>query len=244
VTHTDALARIKGVLFDKDGTLIDFAESWIPAYEAGAVFLARHGTNGVDADAMLRATGYDPETRVFTPDSILTKFTSDQITEVWAAHAGIDLDNHGADLRRGVKAVFDDVANRSLKAVTDLDALFRALRSRGRAVGLATADSTASARAALDVFGVAGLVDFVTGFDSGHGCKPGPGQVHGFCAAVGISPDEVMVVGDTAHDMEMARNAQAGLVVAVLTGVGDQDRLVPLADLVLPSIAGLDGLFP
>jgi phosphoglycolate phosphatase len=163
---------------------------------------------------------------------------------VWADNAGIDLDAHDGDLRRDVKEVFDDVANRSLQAVTDLDTLFRALRGRGRAVGLATADSTASAEAALDTFGVAGLVDFVTGFDAGHGCKPGPGQVHGFCAALGLEPGAVMVVGDTVHDMEMGRNAGAGVVVAVLTGMGDQDRLIPLADMVLPSIAGLDGLFP
>lgn len=242
--HSDALARIKGVLFDKDGTLIDFAASWIPAYEAGAVHLAGYGTNGVEADALLRASGYDPAQRAFTPESILTKYTSDEITEVWASHAGIDLDGQAADLRREVKDVFDDVANRSLEAVTDLDVLFRALRGRGRAVGLATADSTASAEAALTAFGVAELVDFVTGFDAGHGCKPGPGQVHGFCAAMGLEPGAVMVVGDTAHDMEMGRSAGAGVVVAVLTGVGDQSRLAPMADMVLPSIAGLDALFP
>jgi phosphoglycolate phosphatase len=244
VPQSDALARIKGVLFDKDGTLIDFAASWVPAYEAGAVYLARHGSNGIDADALLRATGYEPETRAFTPESILTKYTSDQITEIWAGHAGIDLDANAGDLRREVKDVFDDVANRSLQAVTDLDVLFRALHGRGLAVGLATADSTASAEAALDTFGVAGLVDFVTGFDGGHGCKPGPGQVHGFCTALGLEPGAVMVVGDTAHDMEMGRNAGAGVVAAVLTGMGDRDRLIPLADMVLPSIAGLDGLFP
>ncbi len=238
-----AIERIKGVLFDKDGTLIDFAESWIPAYAAGAAHLARHAVNGKQCDDLLRATGYDPDRRTFAPDSILTKYTSDEITEIWAVDAGIVIDQLDFDLRRQVKEIFDDVANRSLKAVTDLDRLFRFLKSGGRSVGLATADSTASAHAALDVFAVSDLVDFVTGFDAGHGVKPGPGQVHGFCAEMGIEPDEVMVVGDTAHDLEMARAAGAGLAVAVLTGVGDNSRLDPLADIVLPSIAELNDVF-
>ena len=62
-------ATISGILFDKDGTLLDYAKSWIPVnYE-----LARIAAAG-DADLsrkLLIAGGMDPDTGHVTPDSLL-----------------------------------------------------------------------------------------------------------------------------------------------------------------------------
>ena len=50
------------------------------------------------------------------------------------------------------------------------------------------------------------------------------------------------MVGDSPHDLHMGRAAGAGLVVGVLTGVGTQEELVDIADMVVPSIADLPEL--
>ena len=34
------MARIKGILFDKDGTLVDFRATWLPRYRGAAAELA------------------------------------------------------------------------------------------------------------------------------------------------------------------------------------------------------------
>ena len=69
-------------------------------------------------------------------------------------------------------------------------------------------------------------------------------MVHAFLAATGLDAREVMVVGDTPHDMEMARAAGVGCRVAVLSGAGTRMVLEPLADHVLGSIEALDDVLP
>ena len=47
------------------------------------------------------------------------------------------------------------------------------------------------------------------------------------------------MVGDTAHDLKMGRNAGVGLVVGVLTGAGTAQSLAPHADHIVPDVAGV-----
>jgi phosphoglycolate phosphatase len=103
-------------------------------------------------------------------------------------------------------------------------------------------DSHAAAHAAIETFELVGLVDFACGYDSGHGHKPGPGMVHAFCQAIELPEKEVAVVGDTPHDMHMARAAGAGLAIGVLTGVSPREVLADHADRVIASISELEAL--
>ena len=84
--------------------------------------------------------------------------------------------------------------------------------------------------------------DFIAGYDSGHGLKPGPGMVLAFAETVGIAPHEVAMIGDSLHDLGAGRSAGAGLVVGVLTGPAVAAELAPHADHVLRSIAELPAL--
>jgi phosphoglycolate phosphatase len=54
-----------------------------------------------------------------------------------------------------------------------------------------------------------------------------------------VAPTRTAVVGDSLVDLEMGRNAGAGRVIGVLSGIGDADHLAPVADILLPSVAGL-----
>jgi len=103
-------------------------------------------------------------------------------------------------------------------------------------------DSHAAAEATMEAFGLSPHLDFVAGWDAGHGIKPGPGMVHAFCAAVAVPPAAIAVVGDTPHDLEMAHAAGAGLAIGVLTGASPRESLAPRAHYVLASIADLEGL--
>ena len=228
---------IQAILFDKDGTLVDFEKTWTPAYRAAADELeAAAGAAGL-GDRLLARAGYDGDT--LDPDSLLVSGTSAEIVAVWAADpalAGVH------DIAARVDRVFNDHAARAPAAVDDLAGLLARLRSRGLKLGIATNDSTVAVTSWVATAGFETTFDFIAGADAGHGGKPEPGMVHAFCAAVGIEAGAVALVGDSLHDMQTARAAGCGLAVAVLTGIAGHDWLAPHADVVIASIAELEAV--
>ena len=226
---------IEAVLFDKDGTLVDFEKTWTPAYRAIADELETLADAPGLGDRLLARAGYDGDT--LDPNSLLVSGTNEEIVALWAAEpelAGV------GDIAARVDCVFHDHAARAPAAVDDLAGLLARLRGRGLKLGIATNDSTAAVTSWVAAAGFAATFDFIAGADAGYGGKPEPGMVHAFCDAVGVAPGAVALVGDSVHDMATARAAGCGLAVAVLTGLAGRDRLVPHADVVIASIAELE----
>jgi phosphoglycolate phosphatase len=227
--------RIAGVVFDKDGTLLDYAASWGPINLAAAEIAA--AGDPLEAARLLVAAGGEPGTGRALPDTLLAAASTAEIAHAWAA-AGSPLGAEALTLR--LDALFRSSVDRVVP-VTDLAALFLRLRRRGLKLGICSSDNAAAIAATAERFGIAPLVDFIAGYDSGHGVKPGPGMVEAFCRATGIHPAQVAVVGDNGHDVEMGRAAGAGLVVGVLTGTGTRSSLAH-ADHVVDDILAIEAL--
>ena len=229
---------IRAVLFDKDGTLIDFRASWLAAYRGAALELAALAGAGRDfAPALLARHGYDPATDSFEPTSPLLWATTGQLALLWGAEpelAGL------AGVEPVLERHFSDQEAYPPVPVTDLGSLFDRLRGRGLRLGVATMDQATAAEATLARLGLRQRIDFLAGADSGFGLKPGAGMVQAFCRVVAVPPAAVAVIGDNLADIAMARAAGAGLAVAVLTGGCPAPPLAAVADLVLESIAVLE----
>lgn len=237
----------RGILLDKDGTLIDFRATWVPAYRGVAAELAeRLGGGAALATRLLARAGYDTARDSFAPDSLLLWATNDAIADFWAATPEIAGAGSGPaggiDVRAVVHRHFADLDRYPPQPVGDLPALLARLRDRGLRLGVATMDGTAVARATMARLGIAAQLDFVAGADAGHGEKPSPGMVMAFCAACGLRPAEVIMVGDTAADLVMARRAGCAAAIAVLTGATGSEQLAPLADHVLASVQEIEHL--
>src|SRR5690606_22312060 len=76
-----AMTDIRGILFDKDGTLIDFTATWYAAADAMALVAA--AGERARADALLDAAGYDFSARRFRPDSVLAAGTNADLIALW-----------------------------------------------------------------------------------------------------------------------------------------------------------------
>lgn len=228
---------IRGILFDKDGTLVDFAATWEPLYRAAAMTAA--GGDEAFANRLLILGGADASGGSVVADSLLAAATTREIAEAWV-EAGSRWTV--LDLTAALDAQFQSGALATMVPVTDLHALFGRLKARGFHLGIASSDSAAGIGALVERFDLGPFVDFVAGWDSGHGTKPEPGMALAFAAATGLVPAEIAVVGDNRHDLAMGASAGAGLRIGVLTGTGTRATLAPAAHHVLASIEGLEAV--
>ena len=223
---------VEGVIFDKDGTLFDFAATW----EAWAeTFLLRaSGGDRARAAVVGRGIGFDLERRKFARDSVVISSTAGEVAEA--------LMPFYPQMSR--TAIFDmlneEAARAPQREAVPLVAFLTGLRARGLRLGVATNDAEAPALAHLAGAGLTELFDFIAGFDSGYGGKPAPGQLLAFAEAMGLAPARIVMVGDSTHDLRAGR--AAGMrTVAVLTGIALREELAPHADVVLPDIGHLPG---
>jgi len=233
----EKLKAIRAILFDKDGTLIDFDRTWFTV----SWNLAQRTANGDEhrARSLLDAGGYDWEASRFRANSVIAAGTVEDIVQLW--HPDID----EADIKAKINE-FDTytVAEgaRSAVAIEGLRETLATLREMGYILGIATNDSEAGAHATAKALGIDHFFDVVIGYDTAARPKPYPDPLLYFAEKVGLEPGAIAMVGDNLHDLETAQAANAGLAVGVLSGNSPREALEPHADIVLDSIAGLPDL--
>ena len=225
---------MRGVLFDKDGTLIDFNATWLPLYREAARRLS--DGDHERAEDMLASTGYDRATGQFASGSVLTVGTTDQMISVWRPDLG------GSALETAIAEtdrMFAERAAEHVTPITDLAQLFSRLKNDGFHLGIATNDCTEAAVACFEHLGLASQLDYITGYDGVERAKPAADMGLAFAAACDIAPDGVVVVGDNPHDLEMGVAAGAGFNIGVLSGTSLAEDFAHVADVVLNSVAEL-----
>lgn len=227
--------KYQGVVFDKDGTLLDFNKTWLPIYRHAALDFAE-GDRQL-ADRLLTEHGFAIAQNRFIGGSLLAAGNNRQIAEAWSTQLGKA--GQVESISRRLNKIFRDQGAQHATAVDGLAATLAQLKQAGHKLGVATADSQQGIINTLQSFNVLQHFDFLAGYDSGHGIKPEAGMVLAFCDAMGLAAENVVVVGDNRHDIEMGRNAGAGLCVGVLTGTSRRDDLEDLADMVFENIGAL-----
>lgn len=231
------MSRIRGILFDKDGTLVDFQATWFAIGEELALRAA--GGSRSRAEALLAEAGYDFDLNRFKADSVFAAGTNSDIVALWYPQLT-------PAERQPMVLEFDTLtaiegAARSVPLPGVREALAE-LHRAGMRLGVATNDSTGGAERTLTALGVAQLFDAAYGYDAVANPKPAPDIVHAFADLTGLRLSEIAMVGDNRHDLEMARAGGVGLAVGVLSGTGTRETLAPLADVVLDSVADLPAL--
>jgi phosphoglycolate phosphatase len=225
---------IKAILFDKDGTLVDFNGTWFSLYETLATEVAGHVRD--TAAALLERGGYDARTHSFIAGSELAAGTTPGIVRLWLPDA---TDAEFAHWCKRLDRAFVEEGPLSAVPVSGLHETLVRLHASGLKLAVVTNDLEQAAENTMQRFGMRHLFCAVLGYDSVPNPKPAAGPVLKFCADHDCDPSEVLVIGDNRHDIEMARNAGAGYAIGVLTGTGTLDVLSQDSDAVLNSIADL-----
>ncbi|HEY4227143.1 MAG TPA: HAD-IA family hydrolase [Candidatus Limnocylindrales bacterium] len=235
---TDLLSGIDLLVFDKDGTLIEFHlmwGAWVDDLARRLEAAAGHPLR----DGLYPLLGVDPGTGLVHAHGLLAATPMSRIrerVEAYVIERGVAPEQAAA----AVDAVWhapDPVA--LAQPVTDLAALFARLRPRVGTFAVATSDDRDPTERTLAALGIAGDMAAIVCADDGIPNKPAPDPVLHLCRLLGVPPDRTAVVGDSPTDLRMARAAGAARTIGVLTGVAVWHELEPLADAVLGSIAEL-----
>ncbi|WP_010141914.1 HAD family hydrolase [Oceanicola sp. S124] len=221
---------LKGLLFDKDGTLFDFGGTW-NAWGKGVLEGLAQGDAGL-LQALARALRFDLDAGSFRADSPVIAETNREVAELLLTHLP------GRSLEALEHYLTEEAAKAPLEPVTDLPGLMAALQGQGYVLGVMTNDAEVSARHQVGAAGIAPYLSFVAGFDSGHGAKPDPDPLLAFARASGLDPSRVAMVGDSTHDL-MAGRAAGMICIGVLTGMAPAAELAPHAHVILPDISHL-----
>lgn len=228
---------IKGILFDKDGTLIEVNGTWVPLFKS--VLPEAFGHSEDEVVQLLVRAGYDIETDGFKAGSVLAAGTTEQLVKVWWPELSAD------DHRARVHFINNEIAPKAkkfVKPLMDLAPVFDELHAMGMVLGLGTNDSEASGKAHMKHLDVHHYFDVMIGADSVEIPKPSGHMIEMFAARTNLKPNEIAMVGDNSHDMEEARAGGAGLAIAVLSGNAAHGDIAHLADHVLDSVADLPKL--
>ena len=221
---------IKGIIFDKDGTLFDFNATW--GAWTRQMLAAEVGDDLAKFDQLADVLGYDAVNNRFFPGSIVIASTVDVVADhILRVLGDVPKDALLARMNAGSAKVEQQEA-------VPLAAYFASLSQLDLQLGIATNDAEAPALRHLERAGVRDHFGFIAGYDSGYGAKPAPGQLQGFCAHTGLLPAQCAMVGDSTHDLDAGR-AAGMLTIGVLTGPAPAEELAPRADVVLQDIGAI-----
>ncbi len=234
---TDSKPLLKGIVFDKDGVLVDFEKTWVKVLVDMTDELS--GNQVALKLQLLKLAGYISEDEGFLSGSVWAAGTTQGLVDVWLP----ELSNYNElELLNFINVSCLDTKAVPLHGVKPLQTMFEGLKASGLSLGITTNDLEASAVKTMDAFGLTLHLSLICGFDSVENPKPAADPVIAFCQVTGLESKNIVVVGDNVHDLEMAHNAKAGLAVGVLTGNSTLEELAPYADYVLESVLDLPQL--
>jgi phosphoglycolate phosphatase len=226
------------VIFDKDGTLIDFDwmwGAWITDLAARLETASRLPTR----EPLFEAMGFD-----VTNGRVLAhgKLAATPMAELYELTVEM-LKQCGLSDKQAQSAVAeawfipDPVA--LAKPFAELKDVFGQLKNNGVKIAVATTDDRDPTTAMLEGFGVWELVDAMICADDGIRVKPEPDMIHTICERLNVPVNRAVMVGDSLLDVQMGKASGAGLTVGVLSGVSSRDVLTPYADVVIEDITEL-----
>jgi len=228
------------VIFDKDGTLLDFKATWLGIIrELIAAIMRRTGPSATLARDIQRALGVFIDERRIDGGGPFAMGTADEVNTVLTDclyHEGLRWDKAQSVIQAAEQEVLKGpIRARNLCPAPGGIELLGRLRSRGIRTALATNDNQADARGDMQAIGALELLDLVVGADSVNNTKPAPDMILLICEHFGLSPRQAAMVGDTLMDAQMGRNARVMLNVG-LSGTLSSAELAGYTDVVIESL--------
>jgi phosphoglycolate phosphatase len=246
IEHKGKRIPCRLIIFDKDGTLIDFTATWVPLIRKRVAFLLKAlGTNDEELGAfLLRSWGIDPLSGKIDPRGPCpVSPRSDEI--IIGAMALYQKGYPWDEAKQWVAQAFDEADadgdwREKVVPIKGIQTFLSQLKEYGFRTALATNDERKDTEAILNHLGMEGLFDTVLCAGEVNLPKPHPETILTICRQLGIDPKETAMVGDSVADMMTGKRAGVALTVGILEGgVTPREEMEKVADLVVNSIQDL-----
>ena len=232
--------KADAIIFDKDGTLIDFDAFWVTvSVKALEDVLRQFGKDNVPVCEILQTLGvHDGVTDI---EGILCKGTYEQMGQIV----------YDILHQYGCNASCDEVTGVLVEAYNNnsdvgevkptcpnLAECLTLLKKRNKKLAVVTTDNEEITRKCLKKLGIEELFDKIYTDDGKTPVKPDPYCVTDFCRITGVKQEHIVMVGDTMTDVRFAKNAGIAVI-----GVAKTDKnkavLTPFADAVISNLSDL-----
>lgn len=239
------IGQTQAILFDKDGTLLDFTAMWgCWTDTALRYFEAALSERGIRFDhaaiPSIWGTEHDEDGRTVDYDrrGPLAMGTMDELHAIlaWQGYtAGLSWAEAKVIVRDCVRSADAELEQtRPAKLLPGVLHLLESGRAAGIPMAVVTADETDSALKHLRWLGIDAYFAEVVGTDQAERGKPYPDLCLLACERLGVSPEHTVMIGDTEGDMAMAHAAGVRMKI----GIGEAAAL-PSADRTVLSLSGL-----
>ncbi len=198
--------KIKGVIFDLDGTLIDSLEVYVKALNEG-----------------LKEYNVPPITR-----QELARYLN-QATPIEEILRNVSRKFQDQDLNRECKEkvfkAYLEFEPEEIPLLPNVRELLQELKDRGLKIGILTARTSVGENKWREIkrLNIADYVDVIISAGESKR-KPDPDGIFKCLEELGLSKNNVIFVGDSVADVQTGKNAKV-YTVAVITGVGSPEDL-------------------
>lgn len=222
----------RAILFDKDGTLIEYNTIWPDAaQEMIPLFRKKFDVKEEVSDTQLLANLGLSNQKVKDSTAIASG-TSKEIAQV----LNQSLKDMNFDVLPFVRDYFYQYTiehQAEIKAIGDVKKLFSELNQAGYVLGIVTADDYDSTMFTLKHLGIEEWVGFI-GTGDRYAAKPAIEAIQEFSSLMNIPRDQVIFIGDSCVDMQFAQHCRKG--IAVISGVGIEKELSQYTDAIYSTI--------
>lgn len=212
---------IKAILFDKDGTLLEFSNIYTDSL---VEYLKRKKISETEKEKLFREVGIDENGRAIE-NSILSSETIEDIARVLSPYFNEDEKELFKEIDDNIFKYYKDNKDR-ITMTCDVEDLFKNLKEKDILIGIFTSDNYRQTKFAMDYLNLSKYIDFVATADL-YKKKPDKEGLEIFKNKFNIKDDEIIVVGDSRVDMLFGSDS---LALGVTCGTGSREMLEEYAD--------------
>lgn len=236
------IVECQGVIFDKDGTLIDSLKIWPELIQLRVRILQRKLGFGPEVVALTQRVMGLQSDGMINRKSVIVIGSREQTASAVSAVLSLEQDlawDKALETTLAAFAEADVELGLATQAVLVPGAkeVLRELSDAGIKIGIATNDSKQRTLALLEAAGLSPWISAYACRDEVQAGKPAPDLLELACERLELGPQECFLVGDSVMDMHLAERA-GGVKwkVGVLTGASRAQDFRGHADVVLASV--------